>query len=693
VLDVSLSVDTSYDGEQKELSVTVTSPFEPEVNLLIPNGTGAWGLGVAAGAADTWRVALPVNAEGKGKLAVRRAGSTGNGIVFSVLIATSPTTPGGSVGTPSLAKVTKEGGAVTDVAIKLGGLVFDQQLPPSVSDLDEILAVYNASAGGVTNWNVVRVSLSALISRLIAGGLETGNGSGSSGLAEEDIEKLAKYGYLYDVYLEGNGPKPVYPTLSGGTGGGTTPGTSTAVINANLSKYEEGYGLTIQANCSNGENFWGQVAAKSGGARVPDAAWHQLSRIVGTATNGTYAFAYPDLPTGGILDAGTYQANVRIGVDNATIVGREIIVASTVPVPLNGTVNFRLTGNTGPIEGVSGEIYVLQRKWSDGSWRSYLIPAGSAVYQTGAPAGSAAFGAENDANGNPTGRAVLYLAEDSITADVNITLIVYIGFNIELPVTIKNQNPAAAVKKINFVLSEDVAGVGRVGRANVTVPVQAVRQFYLVQNGVDAFVGVSDLKDAALKGGNYDPSGASVEVIWGAFPYNTAGTYKVIEVWRPAGVTQEPSDPNDVDAFARNPAYSVVVGATQPGPGTSQPGPWRYGTQQPDVLAIDYQWFKRTSPQRPDLYLSFKLSTIDQYEIAVQVTSGGSSLPKSDYTALESGNYGNGYTGFTTYGNAVTGSIYKLYIRKAGTTTDLLVIDTPAMPAVDQPRTNFYTKP
>ncbi|QKZ15188.1 hypothetical protein [Spirosoma sp. KUDC1026] len=554
---------------------------------------------------------------------------------------------GGSGGTQSLDTLM---GYVTSKDISVGGIIRNKE-PVAVNDFFGLVAWYYIQGIGYAQERVTLDRLKELVG--------TGNGSGGSGLSDEDIENLSQYGYLYDKWLESDqtGPKPVKPTLSGGSGGGTNPPATTATINANLSKYEaDGPGLTIQANCSNGENFMGQVTGVNGAA-VPDSTWHLLSRIDGNIQNGTYAFPYANLPTGGILEPGDYIANVRIGVDNATIVPKPFTVVSNVPVPLNGAENFRIVGNAGPLEGVQGEVYALERRWSDNTWRTFSAPDGSIIYSPDAP-GGVAFGEFIDGG---IRKGALSANADAITQDTIITLIFFIGFNVQRQVTLKNTSASAPVKKINFVSSSDVSGVGRVGVANVTVPVQAVRQFFIVQNGVDAFVGVSDIRDAVLKAGSYDPTGATVEIIWGAFPYSNTGTYKVIEAWRPAGVAQEPSDPNDPNAFVRNPPYTVVVG-TPPGGGggggNQETTEWEYDTDAtpPNTAQrIEYRFVKSGGVNGNYDRLEFRMA--DTYPdspmyIDLQLASG-------------SYNFGRGFQRTSTV-DSETGSALRIALYDTG---------------------------
>jgi hypothetical protein len=682
VLDVNLSAETSYDSEIKQLTVTVIAPFQPQVKLLAPNGAGQFATANPSGTADTWKAVLPVTTEGKGKIAIRRAGDSGSGITFPVQI--TPTTPGGSVGTPSLLQVTTSALNANETSTNLigSGFVQNSDLTPT-SDPFGINAWLKIGENRFRQGVITKADIIAWI----------GAQAGSGGLSAADILLLADYFYRYIGNKEGwvdpatNAPytQPTQPTLSGGGSGGS--GNTQAVINFNASEYREGVGVIGLANNSFGDYFYVRVIGASAGATTPNSAFQLLDRIDGNFTNGTYAFTFATLPTGGLLDPGDYYVDIRIGSDNQTIVRKSITVANTVPYPLPGTENLKWVGPISIAAGTQNVEFRIDSRYSNGTYQPYKNNI--IFYPLNAPAGVAFASATEIATELVKG----YFSSDAnaVSVATKITLVAYVEpVNIYLDITL--QPVAVAVKPINglYVVDANSPTNDHNVLANVTQAVEVIREVYQIVNGAKQYV-LSDtawspmtvIKTDDNPNGDYLPTGTPVQRYYGLPPAGLPnGNFEFYYTARPAGS-------QDTTTYIRHAPVAVTINR-----GSAQPGPWRYSTTTtPAVLAIDYQWFKRTSPQRPDLYLYFKLSTADQYEVAVQVTYNGSTSNKSGYTALQTGDYGNGYAGFYTFGNAITGSTYKLYIRKVGTTTDLLVIDSPAMPSTDNSRTNFYTKP
>jgi hypothetical protein len=547
-------------------------------------------------------------------------------------------------------------------------------------------AVFMSVLDSVGKWKQRRMSKADFISWI-------GTQAGSGALSPPDILLLADYFYRYIGNKEGwidpatNAPyaQPTPPTLSGGSSGGS--GNTQAVINFNASEYREGVGVIGLANNSFGDYFYVRVIGASAGATTPNSAFHLLDRIDGNFTNGTYAFTFATLPTGGLLDPGDYYVDIRIGSDNQTIVRKLITVASNVPYPLPGTENLKWVGPLSLAAGAQNVEFRIDNRYNNGTYQPYV--GNITFYPLNAPAGVAFASATETATKLVKG----YFSSDAnaVSVATKITLVAYVGaVNIYLDITL--QPAQAVVKAINGLYVVDVNSPNNDHNvlANVTQAVEVIRTIYRVINGAEQYA-LSDTDWTAMAviktddnpNGDYQQTGTAVQRYYGLPPAGLAnGNYNFYYTARPAGSS-------DTSTYVRHAPVAITINR-----GSTQPGPWRYSTTTtPAVLAIDYQWFKRTSPQRPDLYLYFKLSTADQYEVAVQVTYNGSTSSKSGYTGLQTGDYGNGYAGFYTFGNAITGSTYKLYIRKVGTTTDLLVIDTPAMPGADLTRTNFYTKP
>ncbi|MVM34232.1 hypothetical protein GO755_29650 [Spirosoma sp. HMF4905] len=111
------------------------------------------------------------------------------------------------------------------------------------------------------------------------------------------------------------------------------------------------------------------------------------------------------------------------------------------------------------------------------------------------------------------------------------------------------------------------------------------------------------------------------------------------------------------------------------------------------IVAAYYAWQKNNPPTTAsNLDLYFKISGTGDIEIATEVTGPPAFvLPKSSYNGLNTGSYANGATKRTSIYNAGSTSVNKLYVRKVGTTTDLLVFTLPALPSSGNvPITQFY---
>ena len=367
-------------------------------------------------------------------------------------------------------------------------------------------------------------------------GLGTGTGAGSLTLSAADIEELARYAYNYAAFLENRSDNaPIVPVLTGAPGSGTPATTAPAVVNSNLSKYEAGsIGLTIQANCSNGEIFYGRVIGKAGSV-PPDQEWHLMGRFNGDAALGSYSVVYANLNAGGYLPGGTYTTQVRAGVDDSTIKSLEIVVAAVAP---KGTDKYRITGNATPAENAQNEVYDLEQFWTDNTWRVF---AGAKTWVlTDFPVGLGV--------ATVNGQGLLSGGDNIISADRSITLRCYIGINIESVLLLKNTNgtgtpPTAPVRKINYFGADYEAFDGGFNYiANATEPVEFIRDIYRVKSdGTQEQFPVVPLQIYALDlvnvaGNAYGAGGATVQRYLGKETLQFAqGTYAIRTYARPVG--------------------------------------------------------------------------------------------------------------------------------------------------------------
>ena len=541
------------------------------------------------------------------------------------------------------------------------------------NDLPAILDLLLANAGASVG--------EKLCNLLTLAGCSGKTGSATLGLSTADMDALARFVYAYTAYYIEQRPGAILPDYPAFTGAPIT--NNNPVINSNTSRYDNN-SLTLRASVS----FAGSSAVNGrvvgvNGSVVSNGAWYPLELVEGDATSGTWQLNLSTTPGGGWLAGpAEYDTEIRIGTDESTKKALRISVASN---PLLPTGEYRPVGNLNPAEDAVNEQYGLQERRTDGQWYPYTGVFACALQA--APGYTLPADISIDpATGLFTG------SSNPISQDTPIVIAMVNGIETFLyPVTLKNvtggSNPAPI---INIVSHDELPNLGYRSLANATAPVEVLQQFYKLVSGNEVLYSQSGWKAIDLSAGAYSPSGTLVAYLWGYNRPTEAGTYVVRESWRPIGDTEA-----DVSRYKHLAPYTITVGTSLVNT------EWEI---DPDflatgILAMDYQFFINSGNQNgatgqyPQLFIYLKVNNAnDALQMANEILGPQAfALPKSAYSGFTAGDYGNGYTLRTSLTGAIATTIQKLYFRKSGASTDLLVLTLPTLPNANVAKTPFYS--
>ncbi len=115
-----------------------------------------------------------------------------------------------------------------------------------------------------------------------------------------------------------------------------------------------------------------------------------------------------------------------------------------------------------------------------------------------------------------------------------------------------------------------------------------------------------------------------------------------------------------------------------------------------NITAVDFAWQHNggmNSNNAPAMQIWIKIDNPGTVQGAVEILEPDwAKGPKSGYSNLNTGDYGNGYTKLVDHYNVPPTARYRLYLRRAGETADSLVLDLPKLPANGNvARTTVYT--